>query len=46
MTNISFTKGIGTPKYMAPEVLNKQHYKKPADIYSFALYHINQQKSR
>lgn len=37
MTNMSFTRGIGTPKYMAPELLNKQHYKKPADIYSFAV---------
>ena len=37
MTNMTFTKGIGTPKYMAPEVLNREHYKKPADIFSFAL---------
>ncbi|ELP87638.1 protein serine/threonine kinase, putative [Entamoeba invadens IP1] len=37
MTNMTFTNGIGTPKYMAPEVLNKQHYKKPADVYSFAI---------
>ena len=37
MTNITFSKGIGTPIYMSPEVLNKQHYKTPADIYSFAL---------
>ena len=37
MTNLTFTKGIGTPMYMAPEVVNKQHYKKPADIYSFAI---------
>ncbi|ELP85861.1 serine/threonine protein kinase, putative [Entamoeba invadens IP1] len=33
MTNMTFTKGIGTPTYMAPEVLNKEHYKKPADVY-------------
>lgn len=37
MTNITFTKGIGTPKYMSPEILNKEHYKKPSDIYSFAI---------
>ena len=37
MTNMTFTKGIGTPKYMAPEILNKRKYKKPADIYSFAI---------
>ncbi|ELP90450.1 protein serine/threonine kinase, putative [Entamoeba invadens IP1] len=32
---MTFTKGIGTPKYMAPEVLDKHKYKKAADIYSF-----------
>ena len=37
MTNMTFTKGIGSPKYMAPEILKRQHYKKPADIYSFAI---------
>ncbi|ELP83811.1 protein kinase domain containing protein, partial [Entamoeba invadens IP1] len=37
MTNMTFTKGVGTPKYMAPEILNKEHYKKPADVYSFAI---------
>ena len=37
MTNITFTKGIGTPVFMAPEILNRQHYKDPADIYSFAI---------
>ena len=37
ITNMTFTKGIGTPVYMAPEVLDQQHYKKPADIYSFAI---------
>ncbi|ELP94573.1 protein serine/threonine kinase, putative [Entamoeba invadens IP1] len=36
-TNMTFTKGIGTPSYMAPEILKKNHYKKPADIYSFAI---------
>ena len=37
MTNLTFTKGIGTPAFMAPEVLNRQHYKKPADVYSFSI---------
>ncbi|ELP84382.1 protein serine/threonine kinase, putative [Entamoeba invadens IP1] len=37
MTNMTFTKGVGTPKYMAPEILNKQKYKKSADVYSFAM---------
>ncbi|ELP83899.1 protein kinase domain containing protein, partial [Entamoeba invadens IP1] len=37
MTNMTFTKGIGTPKYMAPETLEKRNYKMPADIYSFGM---------
>ncbi|ELP89954.1 tyrosine kinase, putative, partial [Entamoeba invadens IP1] len=37
MTNMTFTKGIGTPKYMAPEVLERKKYKKAADVYSFAI---------
>ncbi|GAB1228268.1 hypothetical protein ENUP19_0389G0001 [Entamoeba nuttalli] len=37
MTNMTFTKGIGTPKYMAPEVLNREHYKMQSDIYSFSI---------
>ncbi|ELP90348.1 protein kinase domain containing protein, partial [Entamoeba invadens IP1] len=37
MTNMTFTKGIGTPTYMAPEVLKKEKYKKSADIYSFGV---------
>ncbi|EKE39900.1 tyrosine kinase, putative [Entamoeba nuttalli P19] len=37
MTNMTFTKGIGTPVYMAPEILNKIRYKQSADIYSFAI---------
>ncbi|ELP90949.1 serine/threonine protein kinase HT1, putative [Entamoeba invadens IP1] len=37
MTNMTFTKGIGTPKYMSPEVLNKEKYKMPSDIFSFAI---------
>ncbi|ELP87985.1 protein serine/threonine kinase, putative [Entamoeba invadens IP1] len=37
MTNMTFTKGIGTPVYMAPEILNQEKYKKPADMYSLAI---------
>ncbi|ELP92412.1 protein serine/threonine kinase, putative [Entamoeba invadens IP1] len=37
MTNMTFTKGIGTPTYMVPEVLKQEKYKKSADIYSFAI---------
>ncbi|BFU26778.1 Protein kinase domain/Protein tyrosine kinase, putative [Entamoeba histolytica] len=37
MTNMTFTKGIGTPVYMAPEVLNQEYYKMPSDIYSFSI---------
>ncbi|ELP91786.1 protein serine/threonine kinase, putative [Entamoeba invadens IP1] len=37
MTNMTFTKGIGTPVYMAPEVLQKEKYTKAADIYSLAI---------
>ena len=37
MTNMTFTKGIGTPTYMSPEILNRQHYKKPSDIFSFSI---------
>ncbi|ELP92416.1 serine/threonine protein kinase HT1, putative [Entamoeba invadens IP1] len=37
MTNMTFTKGIGTPKFMSPEVLKKEKYKKSSDIYSFAI---------
>ena len=34
---MTFTKGIGSPAYMAPEILNQEYYKKSADIFSFAI---------
>ena len=37
MTNLTFTKGVGTPIYMAPEVIQLNKYKKSADIYAFGL---------
>ncbi|ELP84353.1 protein serine/threonine kinase, putative [Entamoeba invadens IP1] len=37
MTNMTFTKTIGTPVYMSPEVLSQENYQQPADIYSFAI---------
>ena len=36
MTNMTFTKGVGSPTYMAPEVLNKK-CKKAADVFSFGV---------
>lgn len=32
-----FTKAIGTPIYMAPEVLSNAEYTTPADVYSFGI---------
>ncbi|BFU22689.1 protein kinase domain containing protein [Entamoeba histolytica] len=37
MTNMTFTKGVGTPMYMAPEVLDQKKYKMPSDIFSFGV---------
>ncbi|ELP91761.1 protein serine/threonine kinase, putative [Entamoeba invadens IP1] len=37
MTNMTFTKGVGTPIYMAPEVLNQEKYKEAADVFSFGV---------
>ncbi|ELP91288.1 protein serine/threonine kinase, putative [Entamoeba invadens IP1] len=37
MTNITFTKGVGTPMYMAPEVMDQQKYKMPCDVFSLAV---------
>ena len=36
-TNMTFTNGIGTPIYMSPELLNKQKYKLPSDIFSYSI---------
>ncbi|ELP93769.1 protein serine/threonine kinase, putative [Entamoeba invadens IP1] len=35
--NMTFTKGVGTPIYMAPEVLNQEKYTTSADIFSFSI---------
>ncbi|ELP92332.1 serine/threonine protein kinase HT1, putative [Entamoeba invadens IP1] len=37
MTNMTFTKGIGTPVYMAPEVLKQKKYTKSADVFSLSI---------
>ena len=37
MTNMTFTKGVGSPTFMAPAVLNKEKSKKAADVYSFGV---------
>ena len=34
---IEMTKGIGTPAFMAPEILDSKPYSKPADVYSFGV---------
>jgi serine/threonine protein kinase len=34
---VECTRGVGTPIFMAPEVLSGSTYEKPADVYSFAL---------
>ncbi|ELP89685.1 protein serine/threonine kinase, putative [Entamoeba invadens IP1] len=35
--NLTFTKGIGTPVYMAPEILRREDYNSAADIYAVAI---------
>ncbi|ELP89959.1 protein serine/threonine kinase, putative [Entamoeba invadens IP1] len=37
MTNMTFTKGVGSPIYMAPEILKREKYKKSADVFSLAI---------
>ncbi|ELP92541.1 protein serine/threonine kinase, putative [Entamoeba invadens IP1] len=37
MSNLTFTKDVGTPKYMAPELLNGQKYSIAADVYSLGI---------
>jgi len=34
---IEMTSGVGTPAFMAPEILDSKPYSKPADVYSFAI---------
>ncbi|ELP84279.1 protein serine/threonine kinase, putative [Entamoeba invadens IP1] len=36
-SNMTFTKGIGTPMYMSPEVLDQSKYSEKADVFSFAV---------
>ncbi|KAL7721775.1 Proto-oncogene tyrosine protein kinase FER [Entamoeba marina] len=36
-SNMTFTQGIGTPMYMAPEVLDQSKYSEKADVFSFAI---------
>eukprot|EP01105_Mastigella_eilhardi_P022465 TRINITY_DN5525_c0_g1_i5.p1 TRINITY_DN5525_c0_g1~~TRINITY_DN5525_c0_g1_i5.p1 ORF type:complete len:546 (+),score=95.78 TRINITY_DN5525_c0_g1_i5:718-2355(+) len=33
----TFTKGVGTPRYMAPEILTSGKYSTKADVFSFAM---------
>ena len=35
MTNMTFTKGIGSPSYMVSKGLDKEKYKKAVDVFSF-----------
>ncbi|ELP92222.1 protein serine/threonine kinase, putative [Entamoeba invadens IP1] len=37
LSNMSFTKGIGTPVYMAPEIYNKNKYSQAADVYALGI---------
>eukprot|EP01106_Pelomyxa_sp_JSP_P018698 TRINITY_DN886_c0_g1_i1.p1 TRINITY_DN886_c0_g1~~TRINITY_DN886_c0_g1_i1.p1 ORF type:complete len:111 (-),score=19.36 TRINITY_DN886_c0_g1_i1:464-796(-) len=32
-----YTTGVGTPNFMAPEILNSDKYSTAADVYSFAM---------
>ena len=34
---VEMTKGVGTPAFMAPEILDSKPYSKPADVYSFGV---------
>lgn len=39
---MSFTKGVGTPIFMAPELLSgRRDYEKSADVYSFGMMMVN-----
>lgn len=39
---MSFTKGVGTPIFMAPELLaGRRNYEKSADVYSFGMMMVN-----
>jgi serine/threonine protein kinase len=36
--SLNKTQAIGTPLYMAPEILSKQNYGKEADVYRYTQY--------
>jgi len=35
--SMMMTKGLGTPHWMAPEVIGSSHYGKPSDVYSYGI---------
>ena len=37
MADLAMTKGVGSPAYMAPEILDRKMYNLPADVYSYAM---------
>ncbi|ELP89031.1 protein serine/threonine kinase, putative [Entamoeba invadens IP1] len=37
LSNMSFTKGVGTPVYMAPEIYNKNRYSVAADVFALGI---------
>lgn len=40
-SEMHYTKGVGTPIFMAPEILEGKSYEKSADVYSFAILMAN-----
>ncbi|ELP89965.1 protein serine/threonine kinase, putative [Entamoeba invadens IP1] len=37
MSNLTFTRGVGTPSFMVPEILNGQKYSIEADVYALGI---------